>query len=86
MANSCMHSIMDGNSPRTCTDSHSKVDSEALKDPEFLLDPRRNYHKATKADRDRLVQLIDSNHLTIKLAAQKVGINYSTAKHIFKKH
>ena len=86
MTNSCLDSIMDGTLLTTCTNSHTKEEAEALKDTELLQDPRRNYHKATKADRDRLVQLIDSNHLTIKLAAQKVGINYSTAKHIFKKH
>ena len=36
--------------------------------------------------RDRLIDIVTNTELTIKEAAIKLNINYSTAKHIIKQH
>lgn len=58
-----------------------------------LADPRKHANKLKRSyvqvendKRQLLVKLVNQNQCTIKAAAKQLGINYSTAKHIFKQH
>jgi molybdenum-dependent DNA-binding transcriptional regulator ModE len=47
---------------------------------------KRSYVQVENEKRLLLVDLVNQNQCTIKAAAKQLGINYSTAKHIYKQH
>ena len=47
---------------------------------------KRDYHRIPDNLRQRLIEMIAENQMTIKDAARKLRINYSTAKNIVKIH
>lgn len=49
-----------------------------------IIKAKRRYVRVPELRRQQLLELIEDNCLTVKAAAQKLGINYSTAKTIAK--
>lgn len=47
---------------------------------------KRSYVQVANDKRAQLVNMVNQNQCTIKAAANQLGINYSTAKHIYKQH
>jgi transposase len=56
-----------------------------LADPNWdLFRGKRNYTPVDLEKRKILVKIVDEEGITIKEAAQRLNLNYSTAKHIVK--
>ena len=53
-------------------------------DSPFMLRSKRDYTKVPEDKRLQLLKIIQNEQLTIKTAARRLGINYSTAKNIVK--
>ena len=49
-----------------------------------MIKSKRNYMPVEQAKRNQLIKLVSDDQITIKDAASKLKINYSTAKHIIK--
>lgn len=47
---------------------------------------KRPYVRVSPTKRQLLIELVESNQLTIKASARKLKVNYSTAKAIIKEH
>lgn len=47
---------------------------------------KRSYVQVENQKRESLIHIMKTQNTTIKKASQALGINYSTAKHIMKKH
>lgn len=67
--------------PSTEKTENQREHSEKNKDSK-----KRSYIPVQALKRDKLIQLVTRDCITIKDAAAKLDINYSTAKHIIKTH
>lgn len=59
-------------------------ESEMSDDTPLKSPTKRKYVQVNYEKRKELIQVIDKEHLTIKSAAEKLNINYPTAKNIVK--
>ena len=65
-------------------DYESKSSLRAIKSSTKNFSKKRNYVKVKDECRKKLIEIIQNDMCTIKMAALKLGINYSNAKSIIK--
>ena len=71
--------------PLSDVEPETTATAAALKSKNAALgQSKRSYKTVDQAKRKQLVSLVNQDQMTIKEAANRLNINYSTAKHIIK--